>query len=199
MATQPICIWGYSYLEIRALAFKLPCRPNERSKIIYGWLEKASYSLRSLCCQCYWWNQQTGFCCTRLNHSPLAYCPKKRPFITKFYDGRHFPQILLEFLEPCAEECWLVWHTCSLDVMSSNSNFTLSIQWCIVKVIHRKKKRRKTKSPRNDIMTCVFFSNIHVCTFFQERSCSGGAISEMWPWKDWDPSTSTAGWANGAT
>lgn len=29
---------------------------------------------------------------------------------------------------------------------------------------------------------------------FQGRSCSGGAISEMWLWKGSGPSTSTAGW-----
>lgn len=55
MATQLIYICGYSCLEIRALAFELPCRPSERSKIIHGWLEKTSYSHSSLCCQCYWW------------------------------------------------------------------------------------------------------------------------------------------------
>lgn len=204
MATQLICICAYSCLEIRAWVFKLPCRPNEHSKIFHGWLEKASYSPSSLCCQCYW-----CWCCWCQIHklfsfllytfksltSPLLFQKKKKksPSTLSFMMEETFPSF-----------SWNSWsHVLkNADWSDTHAAFISCRQRCIVhpKAIHGKKTMKEKQFQELIMMSCfVFFSNIHFCSFFQERSCSGGAISEMWPWKDWDPSTSTAGWANRAT
>lgn len=138
-------------------------------------------------------------CCRRLNHSPLAYCPKTGPSSLNSMMEETFPRF-----------SWNSWShvLMNADWCDTLAAFISCLQTSLCPyngVLYRqrpymgKKNTEGKKSPRIDIMIYVFFSNIHVCTFFQERSCSGGAISEMWPWKDWDPSTSTAGWANGAT